>query len=60
MLTIQGENIGHWTRTQRSEWSTLSPAQQWLLAEVLGLEPLDEPQPTAVQAPAPQRSRAEM
>ncbi|MFJ7949536.1 helicase associated domain-containing protein [Streptomyces sp. NPDC096354] len=43
LLLIQGEDIGHWAHAQRAEWNTLVPAQQWLLAEVLGLEPHEEP-----------------
>lgn len=52
LLLIQGEDIGHWAQAQRAEWNLLVPAQQWLLAEVLGLEPLEEPVPVSARAAA--------
>lgn len=61
LLIIQGEDIGHWVRSQRAEWAALLPAQQWLLAETLGLGPLEEETPTAGRAAVvPRRSRAQM
>ncbi|MEU8825465.1 Helicase associated domain protein [Streptomyces sp. NPDC048636] len=58
MLIIQGEDIGQWAVAQRAGWHTLVPAQQWLLGEVLGLSPADEP--TVEKAAVPRRSRAAM
>ncbi|MET8241924.1 Helicase associated domain protein [Streptomyces sp. NPDC005078] len=61
LLLIQGEDLGHWAQAQRAEWNTLVPAQQWLLAEVLGLEPYEEPVPVSARTTStPRRSRAEM
>ncbi|MEV6012288.1 Helicase associated domain protein [Streptomyces sp. NPDC051976] len=60
LLIVQGEDIGRWARVQRAEWDTLTPPQQWLLTEILGVGPLDEPEPAAVRTPVPRRSRAEM
>ncbi|MFD9217785.1 helicase associated domain-containing protein [Streptomyces sp. NPDC059544] len=59
LLIMQGEDIGHWAVAQRAEWYALAPAQQWLLSEVLGLAPADEPA-AAEKVAAPRRSRAEM
>lgn len=60
LLIVQGEDIGRWIRTQRAEWDTLTPPQQWLLSEICGLQPLERLGPEAVPEPAPRRSRAEM
>ncbi len=34
-----GQALGVWTVAQRQGWDKLSPAQQWLLGSMLGLEP---------------------
>lgn len=61
LLIIQGEDIGRWVRSQRTEWDALLPVQQWLLAESLGLGPLEEEKPAADRTEAvPRRSRAQM
>lgn len=57
VLILQGEDIGRWVRAQRQEWQVLSTVQQWLLGEVLGIEPLPERRP--VPSAAPRRSRAQ-
>ncbi|MER6968665.1 helicase associated domain-containing protein [Streptomyces halstedii] len=41
-MIVQGEDLGAWTIAQRIEWDKLTPAQQWLLDSVLGLEPAAE------------------
>ncbi|MEV5936692.1 Helicase associated domain protein [Streptomyces sp. NPDC052079] len=57
VLILQGEDIGRWVRAQQQEWEMLSTAQQWLLGEVLGIEPF--PEQPAVPVAAPRRSRAQ-
>ncbi|QIZ01210.2 helicase associated domain-containing protein [Streptomyces sp. S1D4-11] len=47
-VLVQGEDLGAWTTAQRVGWDKLTPAQQWMLDSVLGLEPAGE----AEQPPA--------
>lgn len=47
-MLVQDEDLGAWTMTQRVGWDALTPAQQWMLDSVLGLEPAGE----AEQPPA--------
>ncbi|MCX4580820.1 helicase associated domain-containing protein [Streptomyces sp. NBC_01571] len=47
-VLVQGEDLGAWTMAQRVGWDALTPAQQWMLDSVLGLEPAGE----AEQPPA--------
>ncbi|MDI3424239.1 helicase associated domain-containing protein [Streptomyces luteolus] len=37
-VVVQGEDLGRWVTAQRYGFEELQPAQQWLLANVLGLE----------------------
>ncbi|MEU0787329.1 helicase associated domain-containing protein [Streptomyces sp. NPDC006173] len=39
-VIVQGEDLGAWTIAQRIGWGKLTPAQQWLVESVLGLEPV--------------------
>lgn len=39
---VQGEDLGRWVTAQRHGWEQLLPAQQWLLDNVLGIEPAQE------------------
>ncbi|MFD7056895.1 helicase associated domain-containing protein [Streptomyces mirabilis] len=41
-VIVQGEDLGAWTVTQRVRWDKLTPAQQWMLDSVLGLDPAVE------------------
>ncbi|WP_312866376.1 helicase associated domain-containing protein [Streptomyces boluensis] len=41
-VVVQGEDLGRWVQAQRHGYEKLQPAQQWLLAHVLGLEPAGE------------------
>ncbi|MFD3517454.1 Helicase associated domain protein [Streptomyces sp. NPDC058657] len=41
-VVVQGEDLGRWVQSCRFEWEQLQPAQQWLLANALGLEPAEE------------------
>ncbi|MEU9786030.1 Helicase associated domain protein [Streptomyces phaeochromogenes] len=41
-LVVQGEDLGAWAAAQRTGWDRLLPAQQWLLANTLGIDPADE------------------
>ncbi|MDQ0946618.1 superfamily II DNA or RNA helicase [Streptomyces phaeochromogenes] len=41
-VIVQGEDLGAWAAAQRTGWDRMLPAQQWLLANALGLEPADE------------------
>ncbi|MFF3467488.1 helicase associated domain-containing protein [Streptomyces sp. NPDC002619] len=41
-VIVQGEDLGAWTRAQRTGWDRLTPVQHWLLNSVLGLEPANE------------------
>ncbi|MGW2612303.1 Helicase associated domain protein [Streptomyces mirabilis] len=47
-VLVQGEDLGAWTMAQRVGWDALTPAQQWMLDSVLGLEAAGE----AEQPPA--------
>ncbi|MGW0396128.1 Helicase associated domain protein [Streptomyces sp. NPDC003042] len=38
-VVVQGEDLGHWVRTQRWGWDGLAAGQQWMLANVLGVGP---------------------
>ncbi|MFB6772677.1 Helicase associated domain protein [Streptomyces sp. NPDC056337] len=49
----QGEDLGRWVRSVRLGWDNLTTVQQWMCAQVLGIEPADEnekPQPRRTQA----------
>ncbi|WP_327580429.1 Helicase associated domain protein (plasmid) [Streptomyces sp. NBC_00053] len=41
-VLVQGEDLGRWVTAQRHGWEQLLPAQQWLLENVLGIEPAEE------------------
>ncbi|MEU9565400.1 Helicase associated domain protein [Streptomyces sp. NPDC048161] len=41
-VIVQGEDLGRWVSAQRHGWEQLLPAQQWLLENVLGIEPAEE------------------
>ncbi|MGW2089957.1 Helicase associated domain protein [Streptomyces sp. NPDC001880] len=41
-VIVQGEDLGRWVTAQRHGWEQLLPAQQWLLDNVLGIEPAEE------------------
>ncbi|MFB8137972.1 DEAD/DEAH box helicase [Streptomyces mirabilis] len=41
-VLVQGEDLGAWTMAQRVGWDKLTPAQQWLLDSVLGVDPAVE------------------
>ncbi|MFE7267715.1 Helicase associated domain protein [Streptomyces sp. NPDC057592] len=41
-VIVQGEDLGRWVTVQRHGWEQLLPAQQWLLENVLGIEPAGE------------------
>jgi hypothetical protein len=41
-VIVQGEDLGAWATGQRTGWDRLLPAQQWLLANALGIDPADE------------------
>ncbi|MER5556270.1 Helicase associated domain protein [Streptomyces sp. NPDC002793] len=38
----QGEDLGRWVQAVRTGWHKLTGAQQWMCANVLGIEPADE------------------
>ncbi|MFF3359236.1 helicase associated domain-containing protein [Streptomyces sp. NPDC002917] len=49
----QGEDLGHWVRTQCLQWDKLSGVQQWMCEHVLGITPASEnekPKPRTSQA----------
>ncbi|WP_079163947.1 DEAD/DEAH box helicase [Streptomyces parvulus] len=49
----QGEDLGRWVRAVRHGWDQLTTVQQWMCAQVLGIEPAGEdekPQPRRTQA----------
>lgn len=50
----QGEDLGHWVQAQRLQWDKLSGVQQWMLEQVLGIEPAAED-----EKPKPRTSQAE-
>ncbi|MEU4506970.1 Helicase associated domain protein [Streptomyces sp. NPDC024089] len=41
-VIVQGDDLGRWVTAQRHGWEQLLPAQQWLLENVLGIEPAEE------------------
>jgi hypothetical protein len=41
-VIVQGEDLGAWTVAQRVGWDKLTPAQQWMLESVLGVDPAVE------------------
>ncbi|MFF7603178.1 DEAD/DEAH box helicase [Streptomyces mirabilis] len=41
-VIVQGEDLGAWTMAQRVGWARLTPAQQWMLESVLGVDPAVE------------------
>ncbi|MCX5345412.1 helicase associated domain-containing protein [Streptomyces atratus] len=41
-VIVQGEDLGRWVNAQRHGWEQLLPAQQWLLENVLGIEPAED------------------
>ncbi|MCT2546981.1 DEAD/DEAH box helicase [Streptomyces atratus] len=41
-VIVQGEDLGRWVTAQRHGWEQLLPAQQWLLENVLGIEPVGD------------------
>ncbi|MEU2674665.1 helicase associated domain-containing protein [Streptomyces sp. NPDC007164] len=41
-VIAQGEDLGRWVTAQRHGWEQLLPAQQWLLENVLGIEPVGD------------------
>ncbi len=43
-VIVQGEDLGRWVTAQRLGWEKLLPAQQWLLENVLGVEPAGDEQ----------------
>ncbi len=53
-VTAQGEDLGRWVSTQRREWDRLTVAQQWMLTQVLGLQPAGED-----EKPKPKRTQAD-
>lgn len=49
----QGEELGRWVQVQRLGWDKLTTVQQWMLEQVLGIEPAGEdekPKPRTSQA----------
>ncbi|MGW4393553.1 Helicase associated domain protein [Streptomyces sp. NPDC004685] len=41
-VVVAGDDLGRWAREQTERWDDLSVAQQWMLGEVLGLQPVVE------------------
>ncbi|MFF3787487.1 helicase associated domain-containing protein [Streptomyces sp. NPDC001933] len=41
-VIVQGENLGRWVAAQRHGWEQLLPAQQWLMENVIGIEPAEQ------------------
>ncbi|MFF1400184.1 Helicase associated domain protein [Streptomyces sp. NPDC058287] len=50
----QGEDLGRWVRAQRLGWDKLTAVQQWMLEQVLGIEPATED-----EKPKPRRTQAD-
>lgn len=49
----QGEDLGRWARSVRLGWDQLTTVQQWMCAQVLGIEPAggdEKPKPRRTQA----------
>ncbi|WP_412180995.1 Helicase associated domain protein [Streptomyces goshikiensis] len=38
----QGEDLGRWVTSVRHGWGQLTPVQQWMCAQILGIEPATE------------------
>ncbi|NUK02387.1 Helicase associated domain protein [Streptomyces lunaelactis] len=53
-VVIQGEDLGQWVQAQRVGWDQLTAAQQWMLEQVLGIEPATED-----DKPKPKRSHGD-
>ncbi|MFD8933205.1 DEAD/DEAH box helicase [Streptomyces mirabilis] len=52
-VLVQSEDLGRWVRAQRLGWDKLTTVQQWMLEQVLGIEPASEeenPKPRRTQA----------
>ncbi|MEU3208496.1 helicase associated domain-containing protein [Streptomyces cyaneofuscatus] len=56
-VVVQGEDLGRWAGGQRRQWEILGAAQQWLLREALGLDPVQEGEGGVAQ---PRRTRAQV
>ncbi|MFJ8470120.1 helicase associated domain-containing protein [Streptomyces swartbergensis] len=50
----QGEDLGRWVRAQRLGFDKLTGVQQWMLEQVLGIEPANED-----EKPKPRRTQAD-
>ncbi|MFF4787796.1 Helicase associated domain protein [Streptomyces griseorubiginosus] len=50
----QGEDLGRWVQAQRLGWEKLTTVQQWMLEQVLGIEPATED-----EKPKPRRTQAD-
>ncbi|MEU2264476.1 Helicase associated domain protein [Streptomyces sp. NPDC019645] len=50
----QGEDLGRWVRSVRLGWDNLTPVQQWMCEQVLGIEPATED-----EKPPPRRTQAD-
>ncbi len=50
----QGEDLGRWVRAQRLGFDKLTAVQQWMLEQVLGIEPATED-----EKPKPRRTQAD-
>lgn len=50
----QGEDLGRWVRAQRLGFDKLTAVQQWMLEQVLGIEPA-----TGNEKPKPRRTHAD-
>ncbi|MFF7870903.1 helicase associated domain-containing protein [Streptomyces qaidamensis] len=50
----QGEDLGRWVKAQRLGFDKLSTVQQWMLEQVLGIEPASED-----EKPKPRRTQAD-
>jgi hypothetical protein len=53
-VVVQGEDLGRWVQAQRLGWEKLATMQQWLLENVLGIEPAGED-----EKPKPNRTHAD-
>ncbi|MFF1415819.1 helicase, partial [Streptomyces sp. NPDC058289] len=38
----QGEDLGRWVTSVRHGWDQLTPVQQWMCEQILGIEPATE------------------
>ncbi|MDQ0904696.1 superfamily II DNA or RNA helicase [Streptomyces canus] len=50
----QGEDLGRWVQAQRLGWEKLTTIQQWMLEQVVGIEPATEE-----EKPKPRRTQAD-